>query len=94
LRVAILASFERRGIAVPKEKPFALTDEFLNDTQKEQQWKAFASRLNAGSTVPPLDEVGAVLRAFLMPCIVADARSRSPFVHWTPDFYWKAALST
>ena len=94
LRAAIFASFERRGIAVPKETPFALTDEFLNDAQKKQQWKAFASRLNAGSTVPPLDEVGAVLRAFLMPCIFAGARGKSPFVHWTPDSYWKAPLST
>jgi predicted nucleotidyltransferase component of viral defense system len=94
LRAAIFAAFERRGIAVPKETPFALTDEFLNDAQKKQQWKAFASRLNPGSTVPQLDEVGTVLRAFLMPCIVSGARGELPFVHWTPDSYWKAALST
>jgi predicted nucleotidyltransferase component of viral defense system len=91
LRTAIFASFERRGITVPKETPFALTDEFLSDAQKKQQWKAFASRLNPGSTVPQLDEVGTVLRAFLMPCIVADAHSKSHFVHWTPDSHWKAA---
>jgi ribosomal protein S27E len=24
----------------------------------------------------------------------ADAGSKSPFVHWTPDSYWEAALST
>jgi predicted nucleotidyltransferase component of viral defense system len=94
LRAAIFASFERSGNAVPKETPFALTDEFLNDAQKKQQWKAFASRLNPGSTVPQLDEVGTVLRAFLMPCIVSGAHGESPFVHWTPDSYWKAALST
>ena len=44
--------------------------------------------------VPPLDEVGTVLLAFLMPCIVSGARGESPLVHWTPDSYWKAALST
>ena len=91
LRTAIFASFERRGITVPKETPFALTEEFLSDAQKKQQWKAFAIRLNPGSTVPQLDEVGTVLRAFLMPCIVADAHSKSHFVHWTPDSHWKAA---
>ena len=90
LRAAIFASFERRGVAIPKETPFALTDEFLNDAQKKQQWKAFAIRLNSGSTVPQLDEVGTVLRAFLMPCIVSGARGESPFVHWTPDSHWKA----
>ena len=93
LRTAIFASFERRGITVPKETPFALTDEFLNDAQKKQQWKAFAIRLNPGSTVPQLDEVETVLRAFLMPCIVSGARGVSSFVHWTPDSHRKAAPS-
>ncbi len=35
---AILVSFERRGTVIPKEVPLALTEEFLNDSQKKQQW--------------------------------------------------------
>lgn len=41
LRRAILASFERRGVAIPQDVPFALTGEFLNDPQKRRQWSAF-----------------------------------------------------
>lgn len=89
LRAAIIASFERRGVLLPKETPFALTDEFLNDAQKRQQWNAFASRLNPGSIIPRLDEVGAVLRGFLMPCIVADNREKELAGHWRPDSSWK-----
>jgi Nucleotidyl transferase AbiEii toxin, Type IV TA system len=46
LRKAILASFERRGSATPTGVPFALTDDFLNDPRKTQQWNAFVNRLN------------------------------------------------
>jgi hypothetical protein len=48
LRNAIALSFQRRGSAMPNGVPFALTDEFLTDSQKMQLWKAFVGRLNAG----------------------------------------------
>ena len=69
LRSAIAVSFQRRGSALPNELPFALTDEFLTDAQKMLQWKAFARRLNPGDNAPSLAEIGAVLRAFLLPCL-------------------------
>jgi hypothetical protein len=73
LRKAILASFERRGSATPTGVPFALTDDFLNDQRKKQQWSAFVNRLNPGEKAPSLEEVGTVLRAFLLPCISGDS---------------------
>ena len=60
LRMAILASFERRKVAIPQGVPFALTAEFLDDPQKKQQWNAFVSRLYPGSKAPSLEEVGAL----------------------------------
>jgi hypothetical protein len=51
---AIFASFERRRTAIPTTVPFALTEEFLNDPQKKQQWAAFVSRLNPGDEAPSL----------------------------------------
>jgi hypothetical protein len=54
LRTAILASFERRKVAIPQSVPFALTEEFLDDPQKKQQWNAFVSRLYPGSKAPSL----------------------------------------
>ena len=69
LSKALFASFERRGTVIPKEVPLALTEEFLNDSQKKQQWAAFVSRLNPGNKAPSLEEVGAILRTFLLPTL-------------------------
>ena len=86
LRMAILASFERRKVAIPQGVPFALTAEFLDDPQKKQQWNAFVSRLYPGSKAPSLEEVGALLRALLLPCIHPATAPGSPTRRWTPGF--------
>ncbi len=85
LRNAILASFERRGSKIPDSVPFALTSDFLNDPQKTLQWNAFISRLDPREQTPSLVEVGAVLRAFLLPCISAEPLTRASVRSWTPD---------
>lgn len=88
LRSAILASFKRRGVPVPQDVPFALTEEFLNDSQKSQQWNAFVSRLNLGGKAPSLDEVGNLLRDFLLPCILSAAPSGTDIGYWVPSAHW------
>jgi hypothetical protein len=91
LRKAIVASFERRGSTIPAGVPFALTDDFLNDSQKKQQWSAFVSRLNPADTVPSLEEVGAILRTFLLPCISGDVLAEAEVRSWTPSQHWRTA---
>lgn len=93
LQTAILASFERRKVEIPQGVPFALTKEFLDDQQKNQQWNAFVSRLYPGSKAPSLDEVGALLRAFLLPCIHPAAAPGSTVRRWTPGFRWSEVES-
>ena len=88
LRKAILASFERRRSTIPTGIPFALTDDFLNDPQKKQQWNAFVSRLDPGGKVPSLEEVGGILRTFLMPCISWDPLTQAEIRTWTPNRHW------
>ena len=88
LRKAIHASFERRGSTIPTGTPFALTEEFLNDPQKKQQWAAFVSRLNPGNKVPSFEEVGAMLRTFLLPCISGSSLTQPDIRTWTPDRHW------
>jgi predicted nucleotidyltransferase component of viral defense system len=83
---AIETSFKRRGIAVPQALPFALTEDFVNDAQKRQQWRAFTSRLNPGENAPSLSEVGELLRTFLEPCF-ADNPLRSA-LHWGATRQW------
>jgi hypothetical protein len=88
LRKAIVTSFERRGSTIPTAVPFALTDDFLNDPRKKQQWSAFVNRLNPGEKAPSLEEVGTVLRAFLLPCISGDSPTKPGFLSWTPNNGW------
>jgi len=88
LRNAILASFERRRSTIPTEVPFALTDDFLNDPRKTQQWSAFVNRLNPGEKASSLKEVGAVLRAFLLPCISSGSPKKPDSLSWTPKHGW------
>jgi predicted nucleotidyltransferase component of viral defense system len=90
LRNAIALSFQRRGSAMPNGVPFALTDEFLTDSQKMQLWKAFAGRLNAGDKALTLAEVGAVLRAFLVPCLSSETDTAQV---WTPTLGWHESES-
>jgi predicted nucleotidyltransferase component of viral defense system len=91
LRKAILTSFERRGSTIPKAVPFALTDDFLNDSQKKQQWSAFVSRLNTGAKAPSLEEVGAVLRSFLLPCVSGESLAEADVRSWIPSQHWSRA---
>ena len=88
LRDAIRASFERRGVGIPQDVPFALTEEFLGDPQKTRQWNAFVSRLYPGSASPTLEEVGVLLRAFLLPCILSVSAAESTADYWTPSLHW------
>jgi predicted nucleotidyltransferase component of viral defense system len=90
LRKAILASFERRRSTIPTGVPFALTADFLNDPQKKQQWSAFVSRLNPADRIPTFEEVGAILREFLLPCISGGSASSSQALSWAPNHGWRA----
>jgi hypothetical protein len=88
LRAAIHASFLRRGVAIPQEVPIALTEEFLGDPQQKQQWNAFVSRLYPGSDSTSLEEVGALLHAFFLPCILPAPTANSTAPYWTPSLHW------
>ena len=65
---AVTATFERRGTPIPQSVPIGLSDEFVNDLQKEKQWQAFL-RKNALDPMP-LAAVIANLREFLLPVLV------------------------
>jgi predicted nucleotidyltransferase component of viral defense system len=44
LALAIKATFERRGMAVPEAPPVGLTDEFANDASRQALWRAFLKK--------------------------------------------------
>lgn len=46
LDAAIQATFERRDTAIPKEVPIGLSNEFVGDAQKAQQWGAYVASVD------------------------------------------------
>lgn len=91
LHRAITVAFERRGLSIPEGAPFALTADFLNDSQKKQQWSAFINRFESAGVAPSLDEVGALLRTFLLPCLYADSQTEKDVRRWVPSSGWTNA---
>ena len=63
LAVAIRATFERRGTALPDGMPFGLTEAFATDAQKQAQWNAFLRRNRLSA--PDLEAVVDELRTFV-----------------------------
>jgi hypothetical protein len=61
----IAASFARRKIAIPTERPVGLAKAFADDPAKQQRWKSFADTI--GAELRPLGEVVDELATFLMP---------------------------
>ncbi len=79
---AVAATFERRRTVFPQGIPIGLSDEFINDAQKQKQWLAFL-RKNALDTMP-LATVISDLRNFLLP-VLASASMNNVF-----DMDWRA----
>jgi predicted nucleotidyltransferase component of viral defense system len=64
LRQAIVATFARRGTAIPAEVPDGLSDGFAGDAGKQRQWEAFARNLSG--SIPGLGSIVTTLRQSLV----------------------------
>lgn len=84
---AVAATFERRRTLIPKGIPIGLSDEFINDMQKERQWQAFV-RKNALEPIE-LSAVITDLRDFLMPVLVSIATGANLDMTWRAGDGWK-----
>jgi predicted nucleotidyltransferase component of viral defense system len=86
---AIKATFTRRGIAIPKDTPIAITEEFFLDADKKIQWQAFLrnSRLNEKDLT--LSQVIDEIHRFLMPTVIAAANNRPFTKSWAAGGPWK-----
>ncbi len=88
LSAAIAATFERRGTAIPKGVPTALSDEFAGDRGKQTQWTAFLKRNGLTDAPPDLFSVVHDLRAFLLEPLRAAAHTGSLPRSWKPRGLW------
>ncbi len=84
---AVRSTFERRRTEVPRGVPFAFTDEFLEDTAKQTQWRAFVARLGVRER-SELKDIGRFLAGFLVPVTEAAAGAASSYRLWTPPGPW------
>ena len=85
LRAAVVATFARRGTALPDSVPVALSDEFSTDVTKVTQWNAFLRKNRLPGD--PLPQIIARLHGFLMPVLhTPDAR-----LHWPVGGGWRKA---
>jgi predicted nucleotidyltransferase component of viral defense system len=85
LRRAVASTFERRRTEVPVGIPFALTEEFLTDEGKRQQWVAFVRRLNLPADTPDLHALGQELALFVHPIFAAGKEEAT----WQPGGSWQ-----
>jgi hypothetical protein len=88
MRLAVAATFERRGIEIPSERPLALTSDFAEDGKKKVQWTAFGRRTRR----PDLHDLPAIIAAldrFLWPMLQAAARRETWPDTWTNGGPWK-----
>ena len=87
MRLAVAATFIRRDIEIPAERPLALTSEFAEDAQKKVQWAAFVRRARRPE-LADLSAIIATLDRFLWPVLQAAARGE-PWPHMWSNGAWK-----
>ncbi len=90
LAEAIAATFRRRRTAVPAEPPLGLTEVFVGDAAKRQQWRAFLNKSRLATRAPGLEEVAEALRSFVMPPASAAASGAAFEAEWPAAGPWRA----
>jgi hypothetical protein len=87
LVAALRATFRRRGTALPDGEIVALSEQFVQDSSAQGNWRAFATR-NQQTEFESLKQVVSELQRFLHEPF-AHARSAEPFAaQWSPGGPW------
>ena len=89
MRRAVAATFTRRKTPLPSEPPTALTDAFLKDKAKSDQWKAFLNRMQLPKDLVEFGEVGEAIARFLMPVIEAIRTDEGEEQEWPAKGPWR-----
>jgi hypothetical protein len=89
MRRAVEATFTRRNTPLPSGRPTALTDAFLKDKAKADQWKAFLNRMGLPKNLADFDEVGEAIAGFLMAVIEAARSDERDAQEWPAKGPWR-----
>jgi hypothetical protein len=85
---ALTATFERRGTALPRETPLALTDVFLRRPETIALWKAFVTREAILGEYSDLGDIIRLLRSFLLQPATAASGGADLSLHWPAGGPW------
>jgi hypothetical protein len=86
---AVSNTFERRSTPLPDGLPFAFTDDFRKDTQKQTQWRAFIRRSKSDVAAGNLNVVIGDIVTFLMPVIEVLRNNNFFELFWAQGGPWK-----
>ncbi len=85
---AVRNTFERRSTPLPDGLPFAFSDDFRRDTQKQTQWRAFVRKSKPDMIAGDLDAVVGDVAAFLRPVLEALLDNSSFELVWVQGGPW------
>jgi predicted nucleotidyltransferase component of viral defense system len=88
---AVKETFRRRRTEIPKERPIALSEEFIDQPGRQAQWKAFVRKSRLSRETDTLDVVIPKLREFLAPVLAAAAENKELEAIWKPGGPWRAS---
>ncbi len=87
LATSVARTVARNGIALPRDWPVGLTDEFSGDTTKNLQWRAFLRKTQPAAVPESLAAAVARIRDFLEPVVFPQ---NPPPSRWTPENGWRS----
>ena len=92
LSQAIANTFKHRGTKKPGNEPFAFTDEFYLDTQKQTQWKAFVRKYKPKEVIEDFGLLIAEISKFLMPVLGKSGDTNIDEQIWNPGKGWGKSI--
>lgn len=87
---SVIATFERRKTPIPADTPLAFSDEFLMDSTKQSQWRAFANKLIPLGKAPSFFECLKSVAKFSQPIFRAANRGTEFNMKWPKSGPWQA----
>ena len=86
LRQAVERTFMRRETILPNRLPIALTEEFIADSMKQAQWKAFLRKVNPARRPDSLDAAARRITELVLPLL---AGTNIRFTNWRAGQGWQ-----
>ena len=86
---SIQSTFKRRGINIPIDIPFVLTDSFFEDSEKKVKWKAFMRKKKIQINNVEFSDIGSAMKEFLKPPLTAFQQRRIFNMIWKSSGPWQ-----